>query len=87
MPERTRAHLPQQSWDRAAAARLGPPPSERLPQSHLLTRSKVCFVLPVPKLLQRSPEPPASVGFYSKGKEMWEQEPEGPGQHPPSLGE
>lgn len=46
----------------------------------------MCFVLPVPGPLPQSPEPPAPIGFYSEAEKMWEQEPEVPGQHPPSSG-
>lgn len=60
-------------------------PSEWLWQSHL-GRSEVCCALPVPVSLQQRPEPPASSGFFSKAKEMWEQEPAVPGSTRPALG-
>lgn len=75
--KRTQAHRPPQTQDQAGGSyftgqlgRAAPPPSEWLWQSHLLRRSEVCFALPVPELLQQSPEPPATSGFL-KAMKMW----------------
>lgn len=92
--ERTLAPLERSRWPHDQKAHTGSSsPAEPAPDGSGSVwprpqQGAVCFALPVPRSLQRSPEPPASSGCYSKQRKCGNQNQQWPGSsHPaPRLG-